>query len=308
MAGISGASSVIKGGSTFVLYSNLYKLITIFLSIFQIGRGIMAPFGPNEAPPLMAGQIGSVVMGEVVNKATSFIANKIDKLIDVSDKVERLEWKVLKIQSAIEESMKYDIKNEALNKMQQKLMDAAQEGEKVLQQFKNHVAVPNSQSLDQAVTSLNSIVQSSNSDEIQQPINFHLVLNSLLHKISIIRPISQSMKNMLIKMKERENLHRILARIEVISEDIGDFLQMLTKHQKKMDKRWRYRPYLAFYKLLCVELARDALDYWGAQVSWKRIPVPETTTSLIETKEEFGLKAGYTSIYELPKMLFNVLN
>jgi hypothetical protein len=51
----------------------------------------------------------------------------------------------------------------------------------------------------------------------------------------------------------------------------------------------------------------DALDYWGAQVSWMRISVLEMTT-LIRIKGESGLKAGHVSTYEVPKMFFNALN
>lgn len=256
----------------------------------------------------MSEHVKSAVVGEAVGTVASFVRNKLDELSTDRAIVEELEWVVLKIESAIEESKKYDICkkydiiNKPLREMQQKFIDMVAKAQKILHKDvteENSTVTPVRKSFHETL-----VYRMFNKPP---SVFFYDLIMCLFPQLR--RKCSDNANNLLVRMQTAEKLNNTLEKLAVMSNDVGVFLEMVRRQKLKRGRRRRYRPYKGFFELVYLELVQDALRYCRAHVSWMRFLLPEMA-ALINSNRASGLKTGgasSASMSAVPKVLLDVL-
>ncbi|XP_073008167.1 putative disease resistance protein RGA4 isoform X2 [Typha latifolia] len=145
---------------------------------------------------------GSAVVGELVNKAASFLSGSYEMEEGVKDKLERLEGLLIKIQSAVEAAEGRQIKNTWLLRWLRRLKDAAYQADDVLDTFEYRI-----------------LEQKANGDEVSSSL-----ASSASNVAKRMRTAARSLFSCDEDVKELSN---VVENFERIAAGVGNFVQLL---------------------------------------------------------------------------------
>ncbi|XP_072959931.1 disease resistance protein RGA2-like [Typha angustifolia] len=150
----------------------------------------------------MVEMFGSAVVGELVNKAASFLSGNYEMEEGVKDKLGRLEGLLIKIQSAVEAAEGREIKNTWLLRWLRRLKDAAYQADDVLDTFEYRI-----------------LEQKANGDEVSSSF-----ASSASNVAKRMRTAARSLFSCDEDVKE---LSSVVENLERIAAGVGDFVQLL---------------------------------------------------------------------------------